>query len=576
MKKYWLSSLLMIAFIITVTSLHVFAVHDPEMVAAVDPSLSDDSGVRGLINVQGNLYLVANDGVHGFELWKSDGTEAGTVMIKDIHPGADGSKPRIDKNAVIGNEFFFAADDGTHGDELWKSDGTEEGTVMVKDINPIEGANIFGYAVLNNELYFEANDNVHGEELWKSDGTEEGTVMVRDIYQTAAGDVSGGSNPQGFMVMDGNLYFVASDVNNQDELWKTDGTETGTVPVKTINNTSSAATRLLGVIDHTLYFKADDGTHGTELWESDGTKDGTVMVKDIYAGPNGSDVRGIAELNGYAYFAADDGIHGVELWKSDGTEESTVMVKDVNPVLGSDITTMVTVGGFLYFSPVNDGTNGVQLWKSDGTEAGTVMIKDIYPGGAAKATSIQGLANINGTLYFSAGDSDHGRELWKSDGTTDGTVLVDDINPGSGDGDPTVGGTVIDDVFYFTAKDGVHSRELWKIDLSTPRPHKPSNSVGVVGYIAWGCKDTSALNWNQFGKDAPWLCKYPTPAPAPVLAPTASSSGTVVIKPGMSTDDIRKIQRILIRAGYSVIADGNPSQKTKDAMVKFQQSGGKF
>src|SRR5262249_32548119 len=72
-------------------------------------------------------------------LWRSDGTEAGTVMVKDITPGSSygygpGSRP-YDLTAV-GGTLFFTADDGVHGHELWKSDGTEAGTSLVKDINP--------------------------------------------------------------------------------------------------------------------------------------------------------------------------------------------------------------------------------------------------------------------------------------------------------------------------------------------------------------------------------------------------------------------------------------------------------
>jgi len=97
---------------------------------------------RDLINVGGTLFFSADDGINGRELWKSDGTAAGTVMVEDINPGpatcfpsgiASGSL-----TAMCGT-LFFSADDGTHGRELWKSDGTTAGTVLVKDINPGSG-----------------------------------------------------------------------------------------------------------------------------------------------------------------------------------------------------------------------------------------------------------------------------------------------------------------------------------------------------------------------------------------------------------------------------------------------------
>ena len=85
-----------------------------------------------LTDVNGTLFFTANDGTTGDELWKSDGTEAGTVLVKDIFPGAIGRIPFSSSpnflTDVNGTLFFNANDDPT-GNELWKSEGTEAGTV---------------------------------------------------------------------------------------------------------------------------------------------------------------------------------------------------------------------------------------------------------------------------------------------------------------------------------------------------------------------------------------------------------------------------------------------------------------
>ncbi|QLQ10216.1 MAG: hypothetical protein HZY75_07250 [Nocardioidaceae bacterium] len=123
-------------------------------------------------------------------MWTSDGTAEGTLMVKDIYPDSL-EWPRDEPPkylAAMGDRLFFAADDGVHGHELWTSDGTAEGTVMVKDIHPdgSDSSSPKGLTAVGNRLFFTADDGVHGDELWVSDGTEQGTAMVKDIRPGSA------------------------------------------------------------------------------------------------------------------------------------------------------------------------------------------------------------------------------------------------------------------------------------------------------------------------------------------------------------------------------------------------------
>src|SRR5262249_49017281 len=105
-------------------------------VADINPG-SSDSNPSDLTNVNGTLYFSADDGVHGRELWKSDGTTA--TLVANIHPFVTNptfpnSFPYPNSMVNVNGTLFFAADDGVHGNELWTSDGTAAGTRLFQDI----------------------------------------------------------------------------------------------------------------------------------------------------------------------------------------------------------------------------------------------------------------------------------------------------------------------------------------------------------------------------------------------------------------------------------------------------------
>ena len=407
-----------------------------------------------LANVNGTLFFRGFDANNGYELWKSDGTSNGTVLVKDINPGTNGSTPSgfTDVNGTL----FFSADDGSNGVELWKSDGTSSGTVLVKDIDPgFSDSYPLALAVVNGTLYFSALDGNDGVELWKSDGTSTGTVLVKDINPGSAS-----SNPLALTNVNGTLFFTANDGTSGTEVWKSDGTSTGTVRVADINPGAGSSNPLaLTASNGSLFFSANDGTCGTELWKSDGT--GTVLVKDINPGTAGSGPVALTDLNGTLFFNSNDGTSGTELWKSNGTSTGTVLVKDINVgTTGSGPFRMSGANGTLFFL-ANDGTTGAELWRSDGSSTGTVLVKDINPGNGNSSPGF--ITNLNGTIFFVATDGSNGYELWRSDGSSTGTVLVQDINPGTASSSPfyltNVSGTL-----FFAATTVATGRELWALN----------------------------------------------------------------------------------------------------------------
>jgi ELWxxDGT repeat protein len=421
-----------------------------------------------LINMNGTLYFNAMDETHGRELWKSDGTAGGTVMVKDITPGPTGSIAHGSQNipAAMNGILYFAANDSAHGLEVWKSDGTEAGTMLVKDINPGTGGSLaFNFAAVNGTMYFTASDG-NGNELWKTDGTTAGTVMVKNIAAGAAN-----ASPASLVNVNGTLFFWASDGVVGRELWKSDGTSAGTVLVKDIRSGSSngvdGSSRMFAM-NGNIYFRATNGTNGIELWKSNGTSEGTVMVKDINPGSGNSITTSTntryATIDSVLYFIADDGSNGSEIWRTDGTEAGTTMVKDIYSGFPGAVSfsgaSMTNLNGTLYFQSTTPSA-GLELWKSDGTEAGTVLVKDIYPG--TNGSTPTQLTAVNGRVYFSAraGVTTNGIELWKTDGTEAGTVEMD-IRPGVNESSSPGYLTDVNGILFFIADNGVSGQELWK------------------------------------------------------------------------------------------------------------------
>jgi ELWxxDGT repeat protein len=149
--------------------------------------------------------------VNGIELWRSDGTTASTVLVKDINPGNDSSNAVYLTN--VNGTLYFSADNGTSGYELWQAGSTS--AVMVKDIQPgTRSSYASALQNVNGTLYFVADDGASGYELWKSNGSAIGTVLAVDITGN-----SGDSTPSNFRAAGNLLYIAARQENTGQELF---------------------------------------------------------------------------------------------------------------------------------------------------------------------------------------------------------------------------------------------------------------------------------------------------------------------------------------------------------------------
>jgi ELWxxDGT repeat protein len=471
----------------------------------------------------GIVYFSAHDGPDGAELWRSDGTVAGTYMVKDIWPGLGSSFPG--RFTTIGSITYFAATDNVNGTELWRTDGTSGGTFMVKDINPGTTSSSPTDLVTNGTtLFFFADDGVHGRELWRSDGTDIGTQLVADIRPGSAGQASLTQSRMA-VAADGTLYMIATD-GTASSLYKSDGTVGNLTKVftpSTIQNTVLEGNPTPIVSGNRVYFTDVLGY----VWTSDGTTAGTVSIDTLNANVNsfinvngriiythGTQTRAISgttvstiggtftinnsnpayytNVGGTVYFLANDfsggGVGLPQPWKITPNASSATLVFNNLTITGQ----MANVNGTLYFDAFSSTANAYSIWKSDGSGTGTAPVKQVYLNtDARKPDNLMAVGSSNGTLLFTNADSTAGTELWISDGTSNGTHRLLDIYPGTLGSGPFLVGTM-GSKLLFSANDGITGTELWTsdgtaggtIELADAYPGITSGSISNVTIVS--------------------------------------------------------------------------------------------
>lgn len=392
---------------------------------------------------------------------------------------------QIDNLIAVGQTLFFTCNDGIHGVELWKSDGTKNGTTLVKDIvKGTDGINITYKKVFNGKLYMVLNDGIHGSEIWTSDGTELGTHLLLDIYSGI-----NGSDVKSLLEFAGNLYFVANNGIDGHELWKSDGTTNGTFLLKNINPTSNGDGLLSNsnfiVFNNYFYFFANNGTN-TQLWRSNGTSDGTSLFKNINTYPTNLPSYAIFNLIGASaneYFVFEVGStvattnqYNFSLWRSDGTDAGTYRINDMGNNYNAYNQPQLSFYHYnnkLVFIKQSSPNN--ELYITNGNSGGTILLTDTYQNYSdfkvinndlffkatydynkykilklADNTTVPNLfldnildpyksyTEYNGQIffckYFKSGTNydKYGAELWKSDYNGSNPILVSDINYSSG------------------------------------------------------------------------------------------------------------------------------------------------
>jgi ELWxxDGT repeat protein len=416
----------------------------------------------------GLLLFRATTAEQGAELWATDGTAAGTRLLVDINPGTGSSSPA--GVFVYTNRVLFSATDGVNGRELWTTDATAAGTRMLFDIAPGSASSTpLQFVVLNGTLYFAAANR-----LWKTDGTESGTVRAANVLMR---------NPK---VLGSQILFEGSSNGADYELWVSDGTEAGTRMLVDVWPGARGGLTMFSlagftVVGNRAIFLATHPDHGRELWVTDGTAAGTRLLRDFVPGPRGAlEGTGNFPITAYrdrAYFAvADDDQSGADVWVSDGTEAGTTLFLEL-PASSSLGSLMTVFRDQLLFAVSTVGS--LRLWRSDGTSAGT---RPIGPAGSYHSA----LRVIGDKAYFAGSSPLAGTEPWITDGTDEGTRMIanlaTDVAPSSSPNTMVAAANLL----FFHASGGVSGNATWRSDGTAEGTFDIAQAEARTGIVSLG------------------------------------------------------------------------------------------
>ena len=422
--------------------------------------------------IGGELFFTADEATHGNQVWETNGTAAGTVRLSDGHDvnGANGGIFPSDLTAV-GNEVFFSASDFSHGYQIWETNGTAAGTQMVSDINP-NGGGIFpsDLTAVGNTLYFVGYDPVDGMQLFESNGTAAGTQMVADI---PGANGYPGCYPTDLTAGGGLLYFSATDSTHGTQLWsanpltaRRDDADVGQRGGRRDGGRSTSRRRAARCTSPGI-----DLTNHEQLWSSGGTVATTGRLTSGNASGGGVNPQMLTAAGNY----------GVLLGQRRGARDAVVVDDGDDAGCGgdADVGQRVgrrrepdepgAVGGTVYFSG-NDGVHGAQLWSSNGTAGGTGMVADID--GTATA-NVASPTNVSGTLFFTAYTLGGGYQVWQSNGTASGTVADTSLSTGGSSVPSGADGRVEQPLLHGAGGDAVGVADAADADghLDQPREH---------------------------------------------------------------------------------------------------------
>jgi ELWxxDGT repeat protein len=404
---------------------------------------------------ESNIFFTAHTSSN-ISLWKTDGTQAGTVKVEGLQTESDYSKmPHI--CLFKGNIYLMARMDNSGlGSELYKVNPHDLSVTLVKDINPgYAHTSMSSFIAFENEFYFFAYTPDLGNELWRSDGTSSGTYMVKDIAPGTGSSVSI-YNPR--IAQCNNIVFFAADNTNSGNsnnalLWRTDGTPTGTYKIeKQVGNSLQTFSRPddYNVFGNKLYFTTKSSSNTKTLWCYFTDTDNIVSISQHISPINPLIKTG----NKLLFFKESNGLFEVN------TLNNTIKTRHSTLIAENEVTNekypyinYAVSGESFYFNAKDNNTNGFELWKTDSTS--TKMVFNVAKGKKNKgfhSSNCREIRVFNNKLFFTADDGIYGRELWVADENNIGAAhLVKNINKSNTIGSNPTNFKIANHQIYFSA-----------------------------------------------------------------------------------------------------------------------------
>lgn len=405
-----------------------------------DVNAQDSSNPRDFVEFGSQLFFVADHQGYGDELFVTDGTAAGTHLLKDIHAGSFGSAP---SNFVVSGDYlYFAANSIGTSRQLWRTDGTTAGTIEV-DEGPAGFGNSFvsiSEAVdVDGTLYFVGGD-AGGSGLWHTRGDQDGIDQIVEFSDTAL------KGAHELTALNGKLYFIGDHNTKGKELW-TAGESWGSAAqvVEIVPSTSGIGAEML-VHDGSLYFFATTDALG--LWKSDGTAAGTIRVEAL---PDAAAHSLLTSGDGL-YFVSGTAQTQSKLWQSDGTELGTAVVYE--PAAPTNLFNLSAAGDRVYFNHwVNNSTHLYTFQVGSG-------VTEVHTLAASSSYATEAAAYFDGEYYFVVAMASGRSSLWKSDGTASALVLENSGGP--------LGAAL--GKLFLAAGPTYDGQELWRIESASSTP----------------------------------------------------------------------------------------------------------